>query len=525
MVIKSTMGTVVLGLPLLCAQVHANPIQWAAPVDGIYNEGSSWTGGVAPGEDDTAVFDNGSQAPYTATLSSGITNKALEVRSDTVVLDLAGYTATFKSLDFTGGVLSVGNAAGDIGNLEMMNGSFVADNIDSGTFSVEIGTQSDSHGELTLRNVIFDNITTPPDLSVGGSSSSGATMGTGELNMLGGSQYTGHGSFIINEGGTVNVNGYGSSLSSESIFVNGLLVVDGGAAIQNFGSSINILEAGDVLITGNGTSFFLRPTISGGLMQITNGSTGQFFGETFIDNGGVLQVDDAHVEHRASSDAVITDGLLQISNGGVFDSNHIFPEINLGGRIVVYDEGEVNLDYGKIAADNVEGVILDGGKLSGHGIVDGNLKNLNGGTVSPGPSSGSILVTGDYTQDVASKLMIELGGLSPVDEYDVLSIEGDAYLDGILDVSFLNLGTGEFSPGLGDSFDILVADEINGEFDILTLAILSNGLDWDVSYILDDLGADFVRLSVVNAIPVPASAWLLGSGLIGLIGIARRKKA
>ena len=113
----------------------------------------------------------------------------------------------------------------------------------------------------------------------------------------------------------------------------------------------------------------------------------------------------------------------------------------------------------------------------------------------------------------------------PVDEYDVISIEGDAYLDGILDVSFLDLGAGEFSPGLGDSLDILIADEILGEFDILTLAILGNGLDWDVSYILDDLGADFVRLSVVNAIPVPASVWLLGSGLIGLIGMARRKKA
>ncbi|MFC1773858.1 VPLPA-CTERM sorting domain-containing protein [Pseudomonadota bacterium] len=30
---------------------------------------------------------------------------------------------------------------------------------------------------------------------------------------------------------------------------------------------------------------------------------------------------------------------------------------------------------------------------------------------------------------------------------------------------------------------------------------------------------------VASAVPVPASIWLFGSGLLGLIGIAKRKKA
>ena len=33
------------------------------------------------------------------------------------------------------------------------------------------------------------------------------------------------------------------------------------------------------------------------------------------------------------------------------------------------------------------------------------------------------------------------------------------------------------------------------------------------------------KLTAISAVPVPAAAWLFGSGLIGLIGLARRKKA
>lgn len=37
------------------------------------------------------------------------------------------------------------------------------------------------------------------------------------------------------------------------------------------------------------------------------------------------------------------------------------------------------------------------------------------------------------------------------------------------------------------------------------------------------LFADDFKIGVVSAVPVPAAAWLFGSGLLGLIGVARRK--
>ena len=46
--------------------------------------------------------------------------------------------------------------------------------------------------------------------------------------------------------------------------------------------------------------------------------------------------------------------------------------------------------------------------------------------------------------------------------------------------------------------------------------------NWGVDYINSEFGSALVR---VSSVPIPAAFWLFGSGLIGLIGIARRKKS
>jgi len=40
-----------------------------------------------------------------------------------------------------------------------------------------------------------------------------------------------------------------------------------------------------------------------------------------------------------------------------------------------------------------------------------------------------------------------------------------------------------------------------------------------------NIGHALVRGEALSAVPVPAAAWLFGSGLLGLIGVARRKKS
>ncbi len=51
------------------------------------------------------------------------------------------------------------------------------------------------------------------------------------------------------------------------------------------------------------------------------------------------------------------------------------------------------------------------------------------------------------------------------------------------------------------------------EFDSINLGGLS-----------DDIALDNIRFGQAAVVPVPAAAWLLGSGLIGLLGVARRRR-
>ena len=197
--------------------------------------------------------------------------------------------------------------------------------------------------------------------------------------------------------------------------------------------------------------------------------------------------------------------------------------------------GTYNLMGGELEATNIvlgtDGSFnFDGGVLS-VGEFDGDLEN-NGGTLArnrfyqyigyaPGP--GSTTITGNYSQSIDSVYAVDIGGTGP-GEFDILDVAGVATLGGKLEVALFDLGGGEFNPSLGDSFDILLAETISGEFDSYMLPMLDEGLGWYVSYLVDEIGStDIVRLSV-EAVPIPPSVWLFGSGLLGLIGIARSKR-
>ncbi len=111
----------------------------------------------------------------------------------------------------------------------------------------------------------------------------------------------------------------------------------------------------------------------------------------------------------------------------------------------------------------------------------------------------------------------------------------------IANQSFTLHGTYDSTSGLfAGTFDV-AGGLLSGSFDDLLLVQLSSGsfdfsanLIYDTGSLIGDLtggrlegigGADNLgaKLGAVAVVPVPAAVWLFGSGLIGLIGVARRK--
>ena len=75
----------------------------------------------------------------------------------------------------------------------------------------------------------------------------------------------------------------------------------------------------------------------------------------------------------------------------------------------------------------------------------------------------------------------------------------------------------------GSAAPLFFVDKYDGMYDIYTYMGAGTSPysdDWTRAS-----GATTSHLSVYGVVPIPAAVWLFGSGLIGLIGIARRKKS
>jgi hypothetical protein len=171
---------------------------------------------------------------------------------------------------------------------------------------------------------------------------------------------------------------------------------------------------------------------------------------------------------------------------------------------------------GKLDAQvvNIDGGILSGtGEIFvGSGPLHGVVRNLHG-RVDPG--AGELAIDGDYSQLVEGTLAIQIGGQTPITQYDRLTVGRNAFLDGTLDVQLLG-----FTPNVGAAFTILTAGGgVFGQFESL---VLPAGFQWSIAYNASDVVLSVVGLGLAgdyngNGI-VDAADYLVWRDSMGAMG-------
>lgn len=421
-------------------------------------------------------------------------------------------TGTFTQsggTNHTQSALSLGINSGSNGTYNLIAGNLSNAWVELGNDG--IGTFTQNGGSHTTNDIYIGNGT-----------------GSGTYNLINGNLSGGLGEYVGNaSNGTFTQSGGTNAvyalvlgrLSGSNGTYNldgGILTVNGGNIQNGAGTSTLNISNGTLTVGGGNGSIsvgnLVLGSITGSNVNYALTSTGLYQGVNKV--AGALTTGNLVIGKDGA-------GTFTQTNGANMTTGTVTLAANAGSS------GTYNLNGGSLHAANI--TVNSGGTFNFNGGTlavnqfNGNLANL-GGTLAPGNSPGITNVTGNYSQSGAGIFAVEIGGTG-LGQFDILNISGAATLDGTLSVSLFDWGSGLFTPQVGDSFDILTAQILSGQFSTLNLAALDNGLAWNISYLTDAIDTtDIVRLSVVSAVPLPPAFWLFGSGLLGLIGIARKRK-
>ncbi len=135
------------------------------------------------------------------------------------------------------------------------------------------------------------------------------------------------------------------------------------------------------------------------------------------------------------------------------------------GIVDVRNNGIVNVGLGELPSPGTVRVGPEG-TLSGTGTILGEIL-VDGGTVEPGASPGTLHIDGNFRQLPDGVLHLEIGGTTPGTEYDRIVSTGDLLLDGTVKLEFIR----GFVPRAGNTFDLFRAD---GNLALLNVPIFLN---------------------------------------------------
>jgi hypothetical protein len=299
-------------------------------------------------------------------------------------------------------------------------------------------------------------------------------------NNSGGRLYLGLGGIVSNLGTLNNNSGATTTVISTSILATDGTLNNSGR-FENYGGELRIGIGPSAVLNNNtggvldNTSNILINGILNNNVGATLNSSGSLYNYTILNNSGTLT-------NQGS-----------ISGGGTYTQT--------AGQTV---------NNGSMSQNSVQ---IKGGALSGYGVINAPVTLGSGAILTPGSSAGTLTINGSYTQNALGTLQVELLNNS-VGGYDRLVVSGLVTLDGAINLSLLD----GYTINDLDTFSILHYGSKSGAF--------TNWLGLDPTgplYFTYDYGDHDLTLTAHTAtVPVPPAVWLLGSGLIGLVGLRRK---
>lgn len=288
-------------------------------------------------------------------------------------------------------------------------------------------------------------------------------------------------------------------------------VLDGGSLVAKIADQGGFIFVGgfqntaELLVSGEGSLVRAEQEFHVGLTRFNEieGDLANYDGRVRVENNGRVEVLRDIIVDRVTpfSGPILGDpvkGELIVSSGGTVSAQNIF--VNAGGTI--------------------SGA---GGTFIGDVFVDG-------GSIAPGASPGTLTIDGDANLQGAS-INFEIGGTG-LGEFDKLVVTGDLFADE--DTVFTFSLVNDFVLSVGDNFNIL---EVFGHIDIGQASFLFEGLGTGVQASVSGPAAGQISLNIQSIgsstpkptpVPVPATMWLLLASLAGLgvfRGIGKMKTA
>ena len=230
---------------------------------------------------------------------------------------------------------------------------------------------------------------------------------------------------IVSDACLVIPNGNGPGRVSGTITNLRTFVCEGG----HYGT--NLILTDDALLTGPGTFAISGHNDIDGAYTLTNGAA-----HTMRILGGN--------DIRSS---LTNEGLLDVPEGAALLLTQTYTPAT----------GSHTCVNGTITAPGTTSLM---GTLTGDGTYAGHVDNASG-IVEPGSGIGRLTVTGSFVQTEAGTLAIEIGGTTPSDTHDVLTVQSTAMLGGTLRVALAD----GYVPALGETFTVLTAQSITATFD------------------------------------------------------------